>query len=301
MATKQPKPAETEAQTGTALAAQTTSTAVANPEDYAAYAGAGFENQTTDDYAIPFLSILQALSPQCTENPNVFRQGMLLNTVTGELFEGNKGLAFIPATTQHLYVEWKPREKGGGFVAVHDPASEVVKIAQAASTEYGTYLMPPHTPKESNELIETFYVYGVAVDDDGSSIEAVLPFTSAKIKKYKAWMTKAKTIQIALPDGRRIPAPLFAHRYRLKTILEKNPKGTFFNFDISFDGENAMACRLPPSSDLFQQAVNVKQLIEQGKARAAHETQTPGSGGDDGSGGSSAGAGGAPAGSKPVF
>lgn len=270
----------------TEVAVKDEQTALAEYTAYAEYAGAGFENQTSDDYSIPFLQILQALSPQLQENDNL-RPGMILNTVTGEVYDGKKGIAFIPATTQHVYVEWKPRDAGGGFVGIHEVNSDVVSQAKAASVEYGKY----HTP-EGNELIETFYVYGIALDDDGNASEAVLAFSSTKIKKYKGWMTKAKTIQIPLPDGRRIPAPLFAHRYRLKTVSEKNNKGQFYNWDaISFDGENAQAARLLPNDPLFQAAVNIKSMIEQGKARAAYESQVGGAVDDEQGAGSG----------KPVF
>ncbi len=270
---------------GTELA-EAQNTAIANAADYEAYAGAGFENQTAADYAIPFIQILQALSPQLQEN-DALRQGMIVNTVTGEVFDGKKGIAFVPATTQHVYVEWKPRDAGGGFVGVHQPNSDLVRHC-VANQEFGKYSTP-----EGNDLIETFYVYGVVLPGDGSASEAVLAFSSTKIKQYKGWMTKAKTIQIPLPDGRRIPAPLFAHRYRLKTVSEKNNKGQFFNWDaIAFDGENAQQARLLPNDPLFQAAVNVKSMIDQGTARAAYESQTPGSGDEE-----ALGAGGG----KPVF
>lgn len=261
-------------------------------DQYAEFAGAGFENQDSSDYAIPFIGILQALSPQVAENA-ALRQGMLINTVTGEIFDGAKGVAFVPATTQHLYVEWRPREKGGGFVGVHQPSDEVVAMAQKAATSYGDFKMPPHDPKESNDLIETFYVYGVAIDGDGNSMEAVLAFTSMKIKKYKGWMTKAKTIQIKLADGRRIPAPLFAHRYRLTSVQEKNPKGSFYNWNVAFDGPSAQECRLLPSDEIFQQAVSIKRMIEEGTARAANESLSPGDGKADETQGATPG--------KPVF
>lgn len=278
--------AKTESKT-TDVAVKEQNTAMAEYGAYADYAGAGFENQTSDDYSIPFLQILQALSPQLQENDSL-RQGMILNTVTGEVWDGKKGIAFVPATTQHVYVEWKPRDAGGGFVGIHEVNSDLVNHAKAASSEYGKYSTP-----DGNELIETFYVYGIALDDDGNASEAVLAFSSTKIKKYKGWMTKAKTIQIPLPDGRRIPAPLFAHRYRLKTVSEKNNKGQFFNWDaIAFDGENAQQARLLPDDPLFQSAVNIKSMIEQGKARAAYESQAPGSADE-----AAQGAGGG----KPVF
>jgi len=278
--------AKTDSKT-TDVAVKEQNTAMAEYGAYADYAGAGFENQTSDDYSIPFLQILQALSPQLQENDSL-RQGMILNTVTGEVWDGKKGIAFVPATTQHVYVEWKPRNAGGGFVGIHEVNSDLVNHAKAASAEYGKYSTP-----DGNELIETFYVYGIALDDDGNASEAVLAFSSTKIKKYKGWMTKAKTIQIPLPDGRRIPAPLFAHRYRLKTVSDKNNKGQFFNWDaIAFDGENAQQARLLPDDPLFQSAVNTKSMIEQGKARAAYESQAPGSADEEAQGAG---------GGKPVF
>lgn len=251
---------------------------------YADFAGGGFENQTSEDYTIPFINILQALSPQLQENDDL-KQGMLFNTVTGEAFPGKEGLAFIPATTSHEFVEFKPRETGGGFVGRHDVDSEVVKHAKDSSVEFGKYATP-----EGNELAETFNVYGIAVLPDGCTQQAVIAFSSSKIKKYKAWMTKAKTIQIMLPNGRRISAPLFAHRYRLKTATEKNSKGTFSNFDISFDGENAAAARLLPSDPLFQEALAIKDLLDSGKARAAYESQSTAGDGESGA-----------AGGKPAF
>lgn len=264
---------------------QVNQTALAEYQAFEEFAGSGFENQTSDDYAIPFLQVLQALSPQLQENDNL-KQGMIINTVTGEAFAGKDGIGFVPATTQHNYVEFKPRDAGGGFVGAHAVDDPMVLAAIKASAEFGKYTTP-----DGNELIETFYVYGVAVMDDGSTIDAVLAFSSSKIKKYKAWMTKAKTIQIPLPDGRRIPAPLFAHRYRLKTVGEKNTKGSFYNWDISFDGANAVEARLLPNDPLFQAAIGIKSLLDSGKARAAYESQTPG--GDDAETGADGG--------KPVF
>lgn len=300
---KTPSPAA--AAPGSEVATQNpTGGALAEADAYAEYAGSGFENQTTDDYAIPFLSILQALSPQVAEDPERFRQGMIVNTVTGEIFDGKKGVAFIPATTQHVWVEWKSRKAGGGFVGIYQINDEFVRKcvdeSQKRGLPYGTVKTGPG--ELDNDLIETFYVYGIAVDGDGNVLQAVIAFNSTKIKVYKGWMTKAKTIQIALSDGRRIPAPLFAHRYRLSALSEKNNKGQFYNFAINFDGENAVACRLLPTDPLFQQAVAIKKLIEDGKARAAHESQTSAGSGEDGSGGEASADGASGAGkSRPVF
>lgn len=280
---------------GTALAPQAedqnqTGTALAELGAYAEYAGSGFENQTQDDYSIPFLTILQALSPQLLPEAgnDHLKQGMLFNSVTGDYYAGNKGVAFIPATTQHEFIEFKPRDAGGGFVGRHDVNDPMVKAAVNASAEFGKYSTP-----DGNELIETYTVYGIIVTDEGDVSSAVIAFTGSKIKKYKAWMTKAKTIQIPLPDGRRIPAPLWAHRYRLKSTSEKNNKGSFYNFDIAFDGENAAAARLMPNDPMAVQARDLITLLGSGKASAAYDTQSAATADEA--------AGGAGAGGKPVF
>lgn len=246
------------------------STAMAELAAFEQFAGAGFENQTSDDMSIPFLTILQGLSPQL-QNRIELRQGMILNTVSGDFVEGKDGTVFVPVITQHVYVEWKPRAAGGGFVQMREVTDPVVTRAKSESKDYGKYKTP-----EGNDLIETFYVYGLDLGAKGDGCaQAVLAFTSTQIKKYKAWMTKARTIQIVLPDGRRIPAPLFAHRYRLTTVAEKNQKGSWFSWAVSFDAADAASARILPSHPLFQSALGLKKSIEEGKAKAAHDTQAP--------------------------
>lgn len=269
--------------TPTTEVAEKQSTAV-SLAGYDQYAGSGFENQTADDYALPFLHMLQGLSKKVQEDPKTFHQGMLINTVTGEVFED--GVVFVPALTEHKFVEWKPLSTGGGFVAVHEVNDPVVKETLAAAGDaYGALKM-----SNGNELVETFYVYGVQVQADGSPMAAVIAFTSTKIKKYKQWMTKARSIQIALPDGRRIPAPLFAHKYRLKTVTEKNTKGSFANWDtISFEGADAASSRLATDDMLFLAALDCMNAVQQGIAKPNHDSMADAAGLDDDLGGDASG------------
>ena len=60
------------------------------------HAGAGLENVDSESIAIPFLRVLQSNSPQCDEAQAEFmegaRPGMFLETVSGELFDGKRGI-----------------------------------------------------------------------------------------------------------------------------------------------------------------------------------------------------------------
>lgn len=232
--------------------------------DYGEDEGAGYEGQSSADVLIPFLTVLQQLSPQ-VEDIDAAKPGMLINTVTNDLFDGEAGVVFVPATTEHCYIEWVPRDEGGGggqgFVGRHEIDSDVVKKARDTQ-EFGKY-----RTEAGNHLVETFYVYGVLVTPDGIE-PMVVAFSSTKIKPYKGWMTKARSIQIHLPDGRRITPPLFAHRFRITTIKQKNPKGTFHNFVVGFDGADASSARLSTDDEIYMAARSIKEMVQGGQAKA---------------------------------
>lgn len=254
-----------------AALAKTTSTAVGAVHDYGVDAGQGFEHQTRADIAIPFLNVLQPLSPEITNN-EAARAGMLFNSVTEQLTDGKTGLVFIPATTRHVFVEWVPREKGGGFVGIHEIESEVVKNARAASKEFGKYTTPA-----GNQLQETFYVYGVLLDDEGAPGEmAILAFTSTKITPYKRWNTKINMFTVKTPSGAKVRPPLFAHQVRITTTKEKNNKGEFFNVDLQPAVNNSVAeSLLPPGHPALEAAKDLRKLVDDGVAKADYTSQRP--------------------------
>ncbi len=237
--------------------------------DYGEDAGAGFENTTREDYAIPFIGILEGLSPQLKTVEGA-KPGGIINTVTDDLYDE---IRYVPCHLDHCFVEWRP--KRGGFVARHDLASDVVAKAKEASTEFGKY------QTGDNDLAETFYVYGLLLN--GDSIEqSVISFTSTRIKKYKGWMTKARSVQVKQADGRRINPPLFAHVYRLSTIEEKSKDGEYNNWQVAFDGINAIEARLAPDSDEYLAAKAFRDLAMSGATRADYgaEGSSPPAGGD---------------------
>lgn len=259
-------------------------TAVGAVIDYSEFSGQGFEGQTRADLSIPFIGVLQALSP-AVEKLNGAKAGMLINTVTEELFDTKDGITFVPAVTQHVFVEWVPRNKGGGFVGIHAINGEVVKKAQATAAAEAEktgkdtgFLL---TTEAGNDLIETFYVYGVQTDGDAAVGMAVIAFTSTKIKVYKKFNTKVRTHLVALADGRRVNPPLFANLVRISSFKDKNNKGEFFNFQLSpAEGGDLKASLLKTDDPRFLAAVDCKKLVESGAARAAFDTQS----GDDAKG-----------------
>ena len=78
----------------------------------------GFENVTSKDFRIPILRVLQSGSPEVDEdNPKYIegaKSGSLLNLSTKEVFNGKDGVWLIPCGYHKEWVEFVPRDKGGG-------------------------------------------------------------------------------------------------------------------------------------------------------------------------------------------
>ena len=231
--------------------------------DFGDDVGDGFEDQTSEDYSIPFISVLQGLSPQVEDETLGARPGMLYNTVTEELYKGSDGFEFVPVVTQHVFVEWVPRDAGGGFVGIHQLDSDVVKLAKESSTEFGKYFTP-----EGNTLTETFYVYGVMLDEEGNEMVVVIPFTSTKIGVYKKWNTRIAAFKI---NGKR--PPIYAHKVRVTTVKEERAKGTSYNLVLKAANGDLKSSLINPASDLFQTAKAARELVVGGTAKVAYESQ----------------------------
>ena len=76
-----------------------------------------------DDLALPFLKILGQLSPEVNKRDGKYVEGaepgMIYNSVTGELFNGEQGVPVIPCYYKLEYVEWKDRGKDGSGAPVN--------------------------------------------------------------------------------------------------------------------------------------------------------------------------------------
>lgn len=234
--------------------------------------GAGFENMGMGDFAVPFLAILQKNSPQVEEGNAKFivgaKGGMIMNTVTGQLYDGKTGLRFIPVHREHNFIEWIPRDEGGGFVSVFAPESEAVRDAQKkAGRRVGKMKI-----NDNNDLVETFNLFGVALPDNAAPERLLIGFSSSQIGPYKRWMTRAQSIKLEGEGGRTVVPPLFSHVYRLRTEFAQNKKGTWYRWIVDFDGGDAVKARLGKDDPLYEEAKQFRALLLAGGATAAYET-----------------------------
>jgi hypothetical protein len=240
--------------------------------DYGDDTGQGFEDMGRDDFATPFLYVLQPNSPIVTQDDNA-RPGMFMNTVTKTFYKAetakskpgdvHEGISFIPCFRTHQMIEWKKRDEGGGgggFVSIHEPGGTAEAWAKE-NCKFGEY-----ETSNGNDLVDTFYVYGIIVGAEGNLEHVVMPFTSTKIKVYKHWMTRLKAMRV----GGKTP-PMYAHRWRITTERKQNDSGVYYNLIVAFDGDNAEACRLVPQEELYVEARNFYELCRDGIAKPNYD------------------------------
>lgn len=231
----------------------------------------GFEGMDASHFVIPYLGLLQPLSPQVLEAKEQYipgaKPGMLYNSVTNRIFDGKQGVRFIPVHVQHQQVEWVPRDQGGQLIARHEVDEPAVIDARqkfpVGKAPFG----------DGNELIETFYVYGLMIEPDGRFERVVVSFKSTDINEYKKWMTKARSVQ-KIVEGRVVTPPLYSHFFRMRSIAKNKNNYDWYGWAVRFDGENADTTEIPEDSQIYREAKDFRNLAKTNRVRTADTTVT---------------------------
>ena len=133
-------------------------------------AGTGLEEVKSDDLAIPFIRILQAMSPQVNKRAAEYvdgaEVGMIFNTVTNAIYDGEKGVEIIPCSYTKRYLEWIPREKGGGLVTA-DHSPDILR--QCTKNTKGEYVL-----ENGNTIDETAQFFILLLDENEGKMFGVL-------------------------------------------------------------------------------------------------------------------------------
>jgi hypothetical protein len=230
--------------------------------DYGEDAGDGLQTVGQDEVGIPLISIMQEDSGPVTAGQST--EKMFFNSGTGESYES---ILFVPATRQHLYAEFVPRKKGGGFRGNHAVDSDIVRAAIDASDEFGSYKTP-----EGNELKETFYVFGMILDPQTEAPVgmACVPFSSSAIPEYKkTLMNRIRYCMVDTPEGRKINPPMYAHRVVLGIEKKHKNNDEWWGFDIKFKVENnVLQSLIGPDHPAYEAAKGLKAAIDGGTKTA---------------------------------
>ena len=217
--------------------------------------GAGLENFTTEDMQIPFIRILQALSPQLNKQDPLYikgaEQGDIFNTVSGEIYKADTGVTVVPAYFEKKFLEFALRSTGGGFIKELSPDDKDINL----TNREGTIEMLP----SGNELVRT-HQHLVIAKGENEMAPAVLDMKKTQLKVSRRWNTLKNGIR--LPSGK--PMPLYGTAWKITTVSESNDQGTWYNYkldritEITKDIESMML-----------EARNMYQSVRKGEVKMA--------------------------------
>jgi len=217
--------------------------------------GAAF---SADEMQIPFVRLLQALSPQLNKKKAEYIEGAssgdAFNNVTGQYWDGEQGLTVIPCYQTTKYLEFTPREMGGGFRGEINPNNPVLQ----QTTRSGSKEILPN----GNELVKSDQHFCLIVDEDGGFQPAVIDMKSTQLKVSRRWKTQIAMQKVTLPDGRKVTPPVFATMWKLRSVEESNDQGSWSNWAVEKVG-------LVEDRDLYQEARTFRKSIEAGEVKAA--------------------------------
>lgn len=241
-------------------------TELINPEDeldsiLESYSGAGTSTKQ-EHISIPLIYVLQSNSPQVGErNPlhieNAKPGDLWLRNAASPIVSGMDGLIFQPVHFQWVVVEWKPEREG--FVQIHEhrPEDAVEQLKDKDDPDSGKQWV---RSTNHNIVTDTCYVYGL-VDME---IPYVIPLSSTGYRVARDWNTDLLNRK---RNGKILP--VFATKYKLRTIFRTNKKGDWFSLAFNFIPELLSIENVKRGLELFKSVSSGERRAEQEESAIA--------------------------------
>lgn len=239
------------------IAEQKAGTALAIMGELEQDAGVGFDGMTQDDYALPFLRLLTNTSPEVGEIDGAL-PGMIFNSVTGELYDGKKGIAVIPCAYLRQYIEWAPRGQGSGApIHIYPATSDILSKTHKEPGDNKDYL------DNGNYIENTANYYVMVIGASGFPEPALITMKSTQLKKSRKWNSMMQSVKMPGKSGLFTP-PMYSQMYLLTTTAESNDKGKWFGWEVARTGP-------VESSPVYAAAKKFAQSIGAGDVKVKHE------------------------------
>ena len=226
-------------------------------------AGKGLGKLTQEDLALPFLKILGQLSPEVNKRDGKFvkgsEPGMIFNSVSGELYDGTKGISVIPCLYKLEYIEWKDRGEGSGApVAIHSSASDIMSKTKMDANFKDRLPNGNYIEKTANHFV---------LITQPTATTALISMKSTQLKISRKWNSMMAGLKMKGKNGMFTPAS-FSHTYQLRTVEQSNDNGTWFGREVQKIGPVS-------NTETYQQAKAFAENISKGNVQAKHGETAP--------------------------
>lgn len=172
----------------------------------------GMEELDNESFKIPFLKILNDLSPEVKKNsPEKIPDadvGMYCNTVTKELYTE---LSVIVLSISHDFVLWRPNR--GGFAGSFPHTRKDIIAKRDGVNMYDA---------EGNSIVETLSFYLLNVDNPTDLF--IFSTAVSSLKYGKAWSSRIRLLKC----NNKLTNVSWAGIWKIGTYLDRNKKGEWY-------------------------------------------------------------------------
>jgi hypothetical protein len=191
----------------------------------------GFENVRQESLALPILKLLQNSSGEAQKRNQNYVEGaepgMLLNTVTKRLYNGDAGINVIPCYYKLEYQEWADFGTGSGrpeqiYADDSDIISKTTKDGGKDRLSNGNYILTVHQN------------YVIIVGDDAVET-ALISMSSSQGKISRKWQSLQMSQTVTDATGTFTPAS-FSHIYNLSSVLNTGKGNQWYGYAVKTVG-----------------------------------------------------------------
>ena len=219
--------------------------------------GQGIGNIKQEDLALPFLKVLGQLSPEVNKRDSKYvegaQPGMIINTVTNELYDGEKGIQVLPVFYKRQYIEWQDRgESKGAPVKIYDAGDDIPQTTRDKGNK--------DRLANGNYLENTVSHFVVLLGKTPTT--ALISMKATQLKISRKWNSMMMGIKMQGKNCLFTP-PTYSHIYKLRTVQQSNDKGTWFGWDVA---------KVGPVNDkgIYEIAKQFSKNVAKGAIEAKH-------------------------------
>jgi len=196
---------------------------------FEADAQAGLEKVKSESLALPILKLLQNGSGEAKKmNANYIQgaePGMFLNTVTKELYDGEKGITVIPCHYKLEYQEWSDFGTGQGRPeSIYPDSSDILE--KTTKDQMGKDRLP-----NGNYILTVGQHFVLILNDNGNTETALISMSSSQGKVSRKWNSMMLSITLQGKDGPYTPAS-FSHMYKLSSVLNSGKGNQWYGYSV---------------------------------------------------------------------
>ena len=226
-------------------------------------AAKGLGNIGQQDLALPFLKILGQLSPEVNKRDGKYVEGsepgMIFNSVSGELYDGVKGIDVIPCFYRLEYIEWRDRGEGlGAPINIYPSSSDIISKTSPDANYKDRLPNGNYIEKTANHFV---------LLTQPTATTALISMKSTQLKISRKWNSMMAGLKMKGKNGMFTPAS-FSHTYQLRTVQQSNDKGTWFGWEVQKIGPVS-------NTEMYQQAKVFAENISKGNVQAKHGETAP--------------------------